>query len=102
MTTTTFDNFTDHQLADEIGMLDTQAKTLKARLDAAKAEFKRRNIAKAIGAKFVITRSDSVRWSLDGKAIKEAMGANWVDRHSKPSNVTTIRVAANKAALIAA
>jgi hypothetical protein len=89
-----FDNLSDAMLADEIGTLDTEMKAIKARLDAAKAEFKDRNIRKVEGDRFQVARSDSVRWSLDSKAVKAEMGERWYDAHSRMTNVSTIRVAA--------
>ena len=92
--TTQFDNLTDAALADEIGALDREAKALKERLDAAKAEFKARGLDKASGEKFSVTRSAATRWSLDAKGIRAEMGEAWADARSKLAHVVSLRIGA--------
>ena len=99
MTPTTFDNVTAGMLADAIGALDVEAKAIKTRLDAAKAEFKSRKLDSAAGDRFTITRSDAVRWTLNAKGLKDEMGENWCNARSRTASVTSLRVAAIPAAL---
>lgn len=87
-------NYADHQLADELGELSQRIKDLQAREKALKAEIKARKIKSAIGQHFVVTVAESIRQSLDTKAVKEAMGQDWFDNHSRLSEVSTIKVAA--------
>ena len=101
MTPTTFDNVTAGMLADAIGALDIEAKSIKARLDAAKAEFKARKLDSATGDRFTITRSDAVRWTLDSKGIRDEMGEDWCNARSRTAPVTSLRATAIPAALAA-
>lgn len=91
---TQFDNLCDQMLADEIGRLDREVKAHKARLDAAKSEFKARGLKQATGEKYAISSSTTTRWTLNTAKIKAAMGQAWIDTHSNLGNVTTIRIAA--------
>jgi hypothetical protein len=81
-------------LADEIGALDLEIKALEARMAAARAELKARNVEKAEGRRFAVTVSEALRSSLDSKGIREAMGEAWCNLHSKIAVVTTVRVKA--------
>lgn len=97
--TTTFDNLPDPMLADEIGDLDANVKALQARLKGAKEEFFSRGLDKVCGERFTATKSETVRWSLDTKAVKAEMGENWYDRHCRQTHVVALRVTVNKEAL---
>ena len=92
--TTHFHNYPDYQLADELGELAQQIKELQAREKALKAEIKARKIKSAIGRHFVVTVAESIRQSLDTKAVKAVMGQDWFDDHSRLTEVSTIKVAA--------
>jgi hypothetical protein len=58
-----------------------------------------RGIDRAEGERFNITRSDTVRWSLDTAAAREALGEAWVTAHSRLTPVTTFRITVRRAAL---
>lgn len=92
--TTQFDNFAAEALADELGAIDEALKVMEARASALKAELKRRGLETAQGERFIVTRSDAVRWTLDSAAVKAAMGEEWANRHSKITPVTSFRVKA--------
>jgi hypothetical protein len=74
-------------------------KSLEERMKAAKAELNARGVDRAEGERFNVTKSETVRWSLDTAAAKEALGEAWVTAHSKLSPVTTFRITVRRAAL---
>lgn len=43
-----------------------------------------------------LTVTDAMRWSLDTKAVKAEMGADWYDARCKVSNVRTVRTFPNE------
>ena len=88
-TPTTFDNASDAMLADAIGDLDSQIKAIKARLDQAKTEFKRRRRVRAVGARFTVEISRTPRQTLDGKALRAKKGDRWCAPFMKTSAVTS-------------
>jgi len=96
---TQFDNMTDIDLADRIGEINAQTKALTKTLEVAKGEFKARGHAKIEGDSFTITRSETVRWSLNQAAINETMGEAWVVKHSRTTPVLSLRITAQVAAL---
>ena len=97
-----FHNLSDAQLADRIGELDVAAKRAEATLKAAKETFIARCIDSTEGARFKLTKSESIRHTLDAAAVKKALGESWVSRHSKATPVVSVRVTARKEALVAA
>src|ERR1700676_4840364 len=101
-TPTTFDNLPASAIADLIGELDAETKALEARIKAAKAELTARGIDKAEGELFTVTKSETVRWTLNADAIRKAMGEAWATAHSKMAAVLSFRITVNRAALAAA
>ncbi|MEM7740758.1 MAG: hypothetical protein AAF225_08150 [Pseudomonadota bacterium] len=91
---TNLHNHSPEMLADELGQLSAQIKDLQAREKAIKAELKARKIKAAHGRHFAVTVAESIRQSLDSKAVRETMGQDWFDDHSKLSEVVTIRTTA--------
>lgn len=69
-----FHNYSDGQLADEIGKLDTRIKAQTEELDGLKDEFKRRGITAARGQVFAVTASTSTSKRLDTKRLRAALG----------------------------
>jgi phosphopantetheinyl transferase (holo-ACP synthase) len=100
--TTKFDNQTNETLADALGHLDVEVKRLEAAMKEIKAEFAARGVEKIEASSFNVTKSETVRWTLDQAAAKEALGEAWVTQHSKITPVTSWRITVNKAALVAA
>src|SRR5665213_4631507 len=94
-----FHNHSVPELADILGQLDAEVKSLEERMKAAKAELNTRGVDGAEGERFNVTKSETVRWSLDTAAAKEALGEAWVTAHSKVSPVTTFRITVRRAAL---
>ena len=94
-----FHNHSVPDLADILGQLDAEVKSLEERMKAAKAELNARGVDRAEGERFNVTKSETVRWSLDTAAAKEALGEAWVTAHSKLSPVTTFRITVRRAAL---
>jgi len=95
----TFHNHSIPELADILGQLDAEVKSLEERMKAAKAELNARGVDRAEGERFNVTKSETVRWSLDTAAAKDALGEAWVTAHSKVSPVTTFRITVRRAAL---
>lgn len=48
------------------------------------------------GVAYHLTVTDAMRWSLDTKAVKAEMGADWYDARCKVSNVRTVRTFPNE------
>jgi hypothetical protein len=101
-TPTTFDNMPTSAIADLIGQLDAETKALELRIKAAKTELTARGIDKAEGELFTVTKSETVRWTLNTDAIRKAMGEAWANAHSKVAAVVSFRITVNRAALAAA
>jgi hypothetical protein len=97
-----FHNMPPSMLADAIGTLDAQIKALEAEKEAARMALKSRGIVRADGSRFTVAFVSSIRQSLDATAVKEAMGQQWFDDHSKLAEVTSMRITVNMAALAAA
>ena len=97
-----FHNIPNTMLADMIGDLDCQSKTIEAELKSAKDALKARGMDRAEGQRFTVSFSASIRQTLDSAAVKAAMGQVWFDDHSKLAEVITTRVSVNKAALAVA
>ena len=97
-----FHNLPLHMLADEIGDLDCRIKALEAQKDAARLALLARGAKNAVGSMFTVSFTNAIRQTLDANAVKAAMGQQWFDDHSRLAEVTSMRVAVNKAALAAA
>ena len=69
-----FNNYSNEQLADEIGKLDVTSKQIIDRLDELKEAFKARNCSAARGALFAVTVSETTSKRLDTKRLREALG----------------------------
>lgn len=99
---TTFDNLPTPDIADLIGDVDAQIKAIEARMKTAKAELSARGVDRAEGERFTVTKSETVRWTLDTAAAKEALGEAWCTKHSHITPVTSFRITVNRAALAVA
>jgi hypothetical protein len=93
---TRFDNLSDGQLVDELGALKAELAELNERENALKSALIARGVGEVEGARFRASISaESIRWTLDGAAVKAEMGEAWVPRHSKRSRVSpAVRIAA--------
>jgi predicted phage-related endonuclease len=69
-----FNNYSNEQLADEIGKLDLTAKQVTERLDELKDAFKARNCSAARGDFFAVTVSESTSTRLDTIKLKADLG----------------------------
>lgn len=69
-----FNNYSNEQLADEIGKLDVTKKQIEDRLEEFKDAFKARNCSVARGDLFVVTSSTSTSQRLDTKRLREEHG----------------------------
>ena len=70
------------------------------RIKAAKAELGNREIDRAEGHRFIITKVEAVRWNLDLTAVREALGEAWCTAHSKVANIISFRISVNRAAAL--
>lgn len=79
-------------LADELGKAYQECKKAESNLNILKEEFKRRGLTHAEGERFVISKSESTRETLDTRAIRLAMGAIWCMKYTVNSLVERINV----------
>lgn len=91
---TNFHNYTDSLLADEIGSLDREAKALKLRLDAAKAELKARGVETATGDQYSVKVTVSTRKSLDTTALRKSFSEDVLAQFQKLADVFSVRISA--------
>lgn len=73
-TSNQFNNFSNEQLADEIGNLNAIVSEQTDRLDVLKNAFKSRDCSAARGQFFAVTISESTSKRLDTKKLREALG----------------------------
>ena len=81
-------------LADQIGQLDAQIKTLTEQLEALKKQAKESGLNEIVGQIFVVTVSKSIAATLDTGKVREELGQKWYDDHCKLQEVSTLRVKA--------
>jgi len=67
-------NYSNEQLADEIGKQDSSIKALEERLDVFKKAFKDRGCSAARGQNYVVTASTSISKRIDTEKLRAAMG----------------------------
>lgn len=99
---TKFDNLSAAMLADAIGAIDAEIKSLEAEKEAARAALKARGLNRAEGERFAVAFVSSIRQSLDVAAVKAEMGQQWFDDRCKLAEVNSMRITVNRAALAAA
>ena len=95
-------NLSPAMLADLIGELDRKSKDAEAELKAAKEALKARGLVSATGERFTIQLANRIRATLDTAAVKAELGQVWYDDHCKLAEVSTIRIAAIPAQVVAA
>ncbi len=100
--TNQYHNIHDELLADTLGDLDAQIKALQAEAKEVKTELHDRKVETVTGERFQVTRTETVRWSLDTKAVKEEYGEDWYVAHSKQAVVEGLRITVRKDKLAAA
>ena len=87
-----FHNLPIGELVDQLGGLKAAIADLEKRQKALRDELLARAVEQVEGAQFGATITQSVRWTLDTKAVKVEMGEGWYDRHCRQSMVTTVNV----------
>jgi hypothetical protein len=97
-----YHNIHDELLADTLGDLDAKIKALQAEAKLVKTELHDRKVETVAGERFQITRTETVRWTLDQKALKEEYGEEWYNERSKQAVVESLRITARKEKLAAA
>ena len=85
-----FDNMSDHDLADEIGQLNFKIKADEAELDRLKDEFKKRGASITRGAKWIVSASTCESQRLDTKKVKDVLGDALDDSFFITSTVTRV------------
>ena len=99
--TDNFNNIHNELLADTLGDLDARIKALTAEAKGIKAELHERGIETVVGDRFQVTRTETVRWTLDTKALKEEFGEEWYVGYSTQAVVESLRITVRKEALVA-
>jgi hypothetical protein len=89
-----FNNLAPGALADELGTIKAQIADLETREKALRDELIRRGVSTIEGAAYSAAITDTVRWTLDTKALKTEMGLPWYDTRCRQSLVTTVAVKA--------
>jgi hypothetical protein len=97
-----FHNLSPTMLADLIGKLDREAKSINSELDAAKEAFKARGLLIAEGDAFSVMVQKTVRQTLDTAKVKATMGQQWFDDMSRLGEVVSLRISAAAPAAVAA
>jgi hypothetical protein len=93
-------NYSDEQLADEIGKLDALIKVHSAELDGLKDEFKHREITAVRGTVFVVTASTTTSRRLDTKRLRADFGSA-LDRYENATVATRVSIRAIRTTLSA-
>ena len=100
-TVSRFHDLSDEALADAIGRADAIVKGAKAELATLKDEFKARGLSEVAGDEFTVTAIEQIAGRIDAKAVKELLGARYIE-FEKAIISTVIRImAANRLALAA-
>src|SRR5579872_992473 len=89
-----FHNLAPGALADELGTVKAQIADLETREKVLRDELIRRGVSAIEGAAYSATIIQSVRWTLDTKALKAERGQAWYDARCRQSLVTTVAVKA--------
>ena len=85
---------TINPLADQIGQLDAQIKTMQEQLAALKDMAKASGMEEIEGRLFVVTISKDIKATLETAKVRKELGQQWYDDHCKLQEVTTLRVKA--------
>ena len=85
-------NLPTGDLVDQLGGLKAAIADLEKRQKALPDELLSRAVEQVEGAQFGATITDSIRWTLDTRAVKAEMGEGWYDQHCRQSAVTTVNV----------
>ena len=93
----TFSNYANGQLADELGLVRAEIDTLQQRQSLVRDELIARDITEAEGERFTLKRVDATRWMLDSKRLKEEMGEDWYTAHCRVTPTTSLRTSVRKA-----
>lgn len=79
-------------IADEYIEVDEQIRALTERKAALRECILAHNAERLVCGRGEINRVETVRWTLDQKAVKAAMGDDWVTAHSRCAHVVSLRV----------
>jgi len=87
-----YHNLPVREIVDQLGGVKAAIADLQSREKALRDELLRRAVPQIEGAQFGATITQSIRWTLDTKAVKAEMGEAWYDRRCRQTPVTTINV----------
>lgn len=93
MTTETH-NLPIETIVDELGAVKAEKAEIERRERVLKDELIARGVETAEGKLYRVAVSAGTRWSLDKDAVTAELGEAWVQKHSKMSTFTTVRVSA--------
>jgi len=87
-----FHNLPVGQIVDQLGGVKAAIADLEKREKGLRDELLARSVEQVEGASFGATVTQSVRWTLDTKAVKAEMGEPWYDQNCRQSTVTTVHI----------
>ena len=87
-----FHNLPAGEVVDQLGSVKAQIADLETREKALRDELIRRSITSAAGDAYDASVTETVRWTLDTKALKAEMGAAWYDARCRQALITTVKV----------
>jgi hypothetical protein len=87
-----FHNLPVGEIVDQLGGVKAAIADLESRAKALRDELLRRAVPQVEGAQFGASITQSIRWTLDTKAVRAEMGEPWYDRHCRQTPVTTVNV----------
>ena len=87
-----FHNLPVGEIVDRLGGVKAAIADLQNREKALRDELLSRSVPQVEGAQFGAIITQSIRWTLDTKAVKAEMGEGWWDARCRQSLVTTVNV----------
>ena len=87
-----FHNLPIGEIADRLGGIKATIADLEKREKALRDELLARGVSQVEGSQFGALITQSIRWTLDTRALKDEMGEGWYDAHCRQSAVTTVTV----------
>ena len=80
------------EIVDQLGGVKAAIADLEKREKALRDELLARAVSQVEGRHFGAIVTQSIRWTLDTKAVKAEMGEGWYDAHCRQSAVTTVNI----------
>jgi hypothetical protein len=89
-----FHNLSTGSVADELGAVKAQIANLQDRERSLRDELIHRRVSEIAGLAYSASITETVRWTLDTKAVKAEMGQGWYDARCRQTSVTSVAVKA--------